>query len=44
MIGIYKIVNSINNKIYVGSAKNIKKRWSAHKSDLNKNKHHNKHL
>lgn len=44
MISIYKIVNSINNKIYVGSAKNIKKRWSAHKSDLNKNKHHNKHL
>lgn len=44
MIGIYKIVNTINNKIYIGSAKNIKKRWSAHKSDLNKNKHHSRYL
>lgn len=29
--GIYKIENNINNKIYIGKAKNILKRWKAHK-------------
>ena len=40
MIGIYKIINLINRKIYVGSAVDIKSRWRKHKSDLLLNKHH----
>ena len=27
-IGIYRIKNSINNKIYIGSTKNIEARWA----------------
>ena len=42
--GVYKIVNKITNKIYVGSATDIKKRWRDHKWHLNHNKHHNSHL
>ena len=39
-IGIYKIVNLKNKKIYIGSSKNIERRWSEHKSDLKNNHHH----
>lgn len=42
--GIYKIVNLVNNKIYIGSAINLHKRWILHKSRLKHNKHHCKHL
>ena len=42
--GIYKITNTVNNHCYIGSAVNIKKRWSLHKSDLTKQKHHSAHL
>jgi len=42
--GIYKIVNTLNNKIYIGSAVNIKQRWYKHISTLNFKIHHNKHL
>jgi group I intron endonuclease len=42
--GIYKILNKINNKVYVGSATNIRKRWRDHKWYLNHNIHHNSHL
>ena len=31
MIGIYKIENLINGKIYIGQSTNIKKRWREHK-------------
>lgn len=44
MIGIYKIVNKINNKVYIGSATDIKKRWRDHKWYLIHQKHHNTHL
>ena len=44
MTGIYMIRNKINNKIYIGQAVNISKRWSDHKSSLNKGNHANKHL
>ena len=44
MVGIYKINNKINNKIYIGQTVNIEKRWYKHKWDLNNNKHTNKHL
>lgn len=31
MIGIYKIENLINGRIYIGQSKNIKRRWRDHK-------------
>lgn len=40
-IGIYQIKNIKNNLIYIGSSKDIKKRWSHHKYELTKNKHTN---
>jgi len=46
-VGIYKIINKINGKYYVGSSKNIDGnfgRWYKHKYYLNKNKHPNSHL
>lgn len=30
MIGIYKIVNILNNKIYIGKSSDIEKRWKEH--------------
>lgn len=43
--GVYKILNIINNKIYVGSsAKDLKRRWKTHLYNLRKQKHINKHL
>lgn len=38
--GIYLIRNILNNKIYVGSAKNCRKRLYSHLTDLKKQKHH----
>lgn len=43
-MGIYEIRNVINNKYYIGSSKNIKKRWWRHKNDLKNNNHNNIHL
>ena len=40
-IGIYKIVNKINGDFYVGSSKNINKRWGQHLMKLKNNKHQN---
>lgn len=42
--GIYLIVNTVNNKIYVGSAVEFQDRWRLHKLELNRNNHHNRHL
>lgn len=42
--GIYQIQNSKNKRLYVGSAKNIRKRIQEHVSFLTKNKHWNKFL
>lgn len=42
--GIYCITNNVNNKKYVGQTYDLKYRWNRHKSDLNCNRHHNKHL
>jgi len=42
--GIYKILNNINGKFYIGSTKNFNKRWVSHKYLLRLNKHENKHL
>ena len=35
--GIYEIQNTVNGKRYIGSSVNIKKRWDAHRSALNRN-------
>lgn len=32
MIGIYKITNKINNKVYIGQSCNIEQRWKEHRS------------
>lgn len=42
--GIYQIRNKVNEKVYVGSAKNILHRWRCHKVDLKAQRHHCKHL
>ena len=42
--GIYKIVNTVNGKKYVGSAVDIMKRWNEHRRNLRQNKHHSKKL
>jgi group I intron endonuclease len=44
MIGIYKIENIINHKVYIGQAADISDRWKAHKELLNRGVHHNNHL
>lgn len=42
--GIYKITNIINQKCYIGSSKNITKRWYEHKRRLRKGTHHSEYL
>ena len=42
--GIYEIKNLANDKVYVGQAINIYKRWKEHIKDLEENKHYNLHL
>lgn len=43
-IGIYKIVNKVNEKYYVGSTINLNLRWNQHKQKLRKQIHINPHL
>ncbi len=42
--GIYKIINLVNNKIYIGSSINISVRITSHKNTLKNNKHCNHYL
>ena len=42
--GIYKIINKLNGRIYVGSAKRFIERWQSHTSSLRNQKHQNKFL
>jgi group I intron endonuclease len=42
--GIYCIENSINGKMYIGSSKNIKRRWHEHLSELRLGHHDNDYL
>lgn len=42
--GIYKFTNKVNQKIYIGSAKNLRKRFVQHRSLLRTNNHHSKHF
>ena len=39
--GVYKITNITNNKIYIGSSKNILQRWKNHIRELETNSHKN---
>ncbi len=41
---VYCISNTINDKVYIGSAKSVKERMIRHKYHLNKNKHNNSKL
>lgn len=43
-IGIYKITNTTNNNFYIGSSKNIEKRFKRHITSLSNNNHHNIYL
>jgi group I intron endonuclease len=43
-MGIYKIFNKVNNKYYIGSSNNIKRRWRDHKKMLRGNRHDNIYL
>lgn len=42
--GIYKIQNTLDGKVYVGSGQYIEGRWSDHKFQLSKDIHHSIHL
>jgi len=42
--GIYAIINRLNNKFYIGSAKNFSLRLSTHLNDLKNNDHHSIYL
>lgn len=41
---IYKIINQVNDKFYVGSTTNTRERFRTHRNRLRKNRHHSKHL
>lgn len=43
-IGIYRIINILNGKMYIGSSKNLNERKINHFSELKNNKHHSIHL
>ena len=43
-MGIYKIINVVNNKFYVGSAVNFSRRKARHFSELRHKKHNNRWL
>lgn len=42
--GIYKIVNVVNGRIYIGCAVNLRQRWHSHRGALLRGMHHNRHL
>lgn len=42
--GVYKITNIVNNKMYIGSSKNILQRWKNHIRELESNSHNNMFL
>ena len=42
--GIYIIINTISNGVYIGQSHNLHNRWLAHKSKLRVQKHPCRHL
>ena len=39
-LGVYKIENKLNNKVYIGESNDIERRWLEHIEELNNNSHH----
>jgi group I intron endonuclease len=44
IIGVYCILNIVNNKVYIGQSFDIATRFKRHIQSLNNNKHHNTYL
>ena len=44
IIGVYKITNTITGDFYIGSSKNVKRRWTAHKCQSRWKQHPNNQL
>lgn len=44
LMGIYRIINSLDKRDYVGSAQKLKKRYQEHIGGIKKKKHHSKKL
>ena len=44
MKGVYKITNTVNSHIYIGSSNNVSKRFGEHERALLRNKHSNTHM
>lgn len=44
MIGIYKITNQVNGKVYIGQSRNIEKRWNQHRTTAFNSNNHNYNL
>ena len=42
--GVYKIINVVNNKFYIGSTNDFKRRKTRHFSELRNGRHNNKYL
>ena len=42
--GVYKITNTITNDFYIGSSKDVKRRWKEHKKPSTWNKQSNSQL
>jgi len=42
--GIYKIINIVNGKVYIGQSKNLKTRYGIHLYKIKKMEHHNDYL
>jgi len=42
--GIYTVTNGVSGTVYVGQARNIRKRWEVHRSTLEGGKHRNGYL
>ena len=44
MIGVYRILNTVNGKFYIGSSIDVENRWKGHIRELDKGIHNNQHL
>src|SRR5689334_22569703 len=44
MCGVYRFLNTLDGKCYIGSTINMRERWLDHIAELNGQKHANKYL
>lgn len=44
LMGIYRITNSVDGKVYIGQSVDIENRFSQHKSALRRSRHYNRSL